>query len=590
VNLHPQLTPWAPWLSLFEPELAQAVGDLLLRLAPMLGPLTRVAARQQVEPGGVGDIVQRGSYERLLLTEWAYADVAPEEFVRRAANNELLFTGPEPSTSQRPLRSVALFDAGPLQLGEPRLVHIAMFILLARRAQLAGAEFVWGWLHKPGELHDMGGKDAMTALLGGRTLLAADETMLGKWSQALGTQQDDCWLVGAQASVCPPQARQRVGIERMLLEEGLEVTLLQKGARRQVTLKLPAQDTCIRVLRHPFDRGLPAATTQGAQLKPSLKYPPRFSRHSSCLAVTMIDGRTTMYRVPQRPREKPGKARVVNKAQGEILAAGLYKHCQGTLVLEQGKLTFRDFPGHLFNRKAGPVDRPDMQQFSAPPGGGRLLEAYHFSGDRGDCEWVYVLDYGGRLVCWKRTSGQEIETHFEVVSESVVGAWQFGKTLRYAYVDETTQDTFVVDLTPAGDERVIYDVWGEAALRACFALHLYAFQEANGEGRWRVGVDGEWAQTVIDDQGEVLGCIDTKLETFPGLLVLSKNRFRIDFRARNAHHVLITMREPAAKVSFDPLSRRVAWIGAKSNTLTVQCIDDDVPLLTVVPLGETHGE
>ena len=31
MNLHPQLTPWAPWLSLFNPELVQPVGDLLVK-------------------------------------------------------------------------------------------------------------------------------------------------------------------------------------------------------------------------------------------------------------------------------------------------------------------------------------------------------------------------------------------------------------------------------------------------------------------------------------------------------------------------------------------------------------------------------
>lgn len=590
MNLHPQLAPWVAWLTLFQPDLVQPVGDVLLRLAPMVGPLTRVSARRQVEPGGVGDIVQRGNYERLLLTEWAYAEVAPEEFVRRAANNELLFTGPEPSTSQRPLRSIALFDAGPLQLGEARLVHIAMFILLARRAQLAGAEFLWGWLHKPGELQDTGGEAAITALLGGRTLLAADEAMQREWSQVLGAQLDDCWLVGAHDSVCPPQARHRVSVERMLQEAELQVALSQKGACRELQLKLPAQDACIRLLRHPFERAAPKATVRGTRLKPSLKYPPRFSSYASWLAVTMIDGRTTFYRVPQRPGAEPGKPRLVNKAKGDILAVGVYKNCQGVLVLEQGKLAFRDFPGHLFSRKTGTVERPDMRQFSAPPGGGRLLPAFHFSAERSNREWVYVLDYGGRLVCWQRTAAREIETRFEVVSENVVGAWQFGKTLRYAFADRTTLETVVIHLSPSSGERLVQKGWHETVLRACFAPQLYAFQMASGESEWIVGQEGEWASTVIDDQGEVLGCIDTNLESFPGLLVLSRNRLRIDFCARNAHHVLITLREPAAKVSFDPISRRLAWIGAKSNTLTVQSIDDDVPLLTVVPLEEDRGE
>ncbi len=45
--------------------------------------------------------------------------------------------GRNPPTAKTSLRSVALFDAGPAQLGEPRLAHLALFILLARRAELA---------------------------------------------------------------------------------------------------------------------------------------------------------------------------------------------------------------------------------------------------------------------------------------------------------------------------------------------------------------------------------------------------------------------------------------------------------------------
>jgi hypothetical protein len=586
MTLHPQLTPWAPWLSLFAPDLVQTIGNQLLRLGPMLGPLTRVSARQQVEPGGIGDIVQRGNYERLLLTEWAYAEVAPDEFVRRAANNELLFTGPEPSTSQRPLRSIALFDAGPLQLGEARLVHIAMFILLARRAQLAGAEFLWGWLHRPGELHDTAGESALKALLDGRTWSVADQAARAQWSQALGAQPDDCWLIGAAASMGPQQARHRVSVERMLLEERLQVSLLQKGLLREVKLDLPPQDACIRVLRHPFARHKRQVATQTTQLKPSLKYPPRFSSHASWLAVSLIDGRTAFHRVPQQPGGQAGKARVVNKAKGEVLAIGVYKNCQGMLLADQGKLLFRDFPGYLFNRNTVPVERPPASEFSAPPGSGRYLDAFFFSGNHH--EWVYVLDYGGRLVCWRRANQQDMKTHFEVVADNVVGAWQFGKSLRYAYVDQPKGETVVVQLLPATEERSVLNGWSDVALEACFAPELYALRGADRGGSWVVGNHGEWARTVIDDGSEVLGCIDTRLESFPGLLTLSKNRFRIDFRARNAHHVLISLREPAARVRFDPVSRRLAWIGAQSNTLMVQSIDQDEPLLTVVPLGAGH--
>jgi hypothetical protein len=40
--------------------------------------------------------------------------------------------------------SLALFDAGPSQLGSPRIAHIAALIVLANRADSAGSSFTWG--------------------------------------------------------------------------------------------------------------------------------------------------------------------------------------------------------------------------------------------------------------------------------------------------------------------------------------------------------------------------------------------------------------------------------------------------------------
>ena len=39
---------------------------------------------------------------------------------------------------------VLLFDTGPLQLGAPRLAHLALWIAHTRRAELVGARLLWG--------------------------------------------------------------------------------------------------------------------------------------------------------------------------------------------------------------------------------------------------------------------------------------------------------------------------------------------------------------------------------------------------------------------------------------------------------------
>src|SRR5688500_5377044 len=89
------LQPWREWLDWFEPTLASALGELILRLDQLAGRSRSRAMRGRVEPDGVDDVRQRGPYERLLLSEWALADALPEEFIRRAANNEHLFLSPK---------------------------------------------------------------------------------------------------------------------------------------------------------------------------------------------------------------------------------------------------------------------------------------------------------------------------------------------------------------------------------------------------------------------------------------------------------------------------------------------------------------
>ena len=55
------------------------------------------------EPDGYAQLSRRGPFDRLLLTQWALLDVVPEELLRRAASNELLFhelARKEPKTNQ----------------------------------------------------------------------------------------------------------------------------------------------------------------------------------------------------------------------------------------------------------------------------------------------------------------------------------------------------------------------------------------------------------------------------------------------------------------------------------------------------------
>ena len=154
MQLPEALQPWRQWLEWFAPQHLPLFADLLGRLNPVLGPLR---GRQQggvPEPDGVGDLQRRGPYERLLSSEWLLADEVPDEFMRRAVGGEHMFLAPQYRAREANRLIVVLFDAGPLQWGAARLVHIALLMLLARRAEEAGAQLRWGILQGAPLLHE----------------------------------------------------------------------------------------------------------------------------------------------------------------------------------------------------------------------------------------------------------------------------------------------------------------------------------------------------------------------------------------------------------------------------------------------------
>lgn len=113
----------------------------------LLRPLIEAAATpsflERTQPIGVGGLSRRGDFSRLSMSDWLWAEAEPLEFMRRAAMHELLFLAPEPERVPNKPEMVLLFDTGPLQLGAPRLAHLALWIALARRAERVGATLYW---------------------------------------------------------------------------------------------------------------------------------------------------------------------------------------------------------------------------------------------------------------------------------------------------------------------------------------------------------------------------------------------------------------------------------------------------------------
>ena len=592
-SLPTALEPWAPWLTLFPPDLAPAVGALLLRLHPLVGKLSTATLERGADPAGIGNIVRRGQYERLLMTQWVYADAEPDEFLRRAASGELLFSGPEPAVHQRSLHSVVLFDAGPSQLGEPRLAHLALFILLARRAQQAGARFSWGIWQLPGILSEDTEKEGLRKLIQSRTLHAAPANAREQWQTRLGGDLADCWLIGV-AGEAPRQARERVAIRRALCGNHLNVSLRQRHDYRTVQLELPDAPTGVRLLRKPFAPRAPAGVIHHHGHQPSRAQAPRFASGGNLVCAPQLNGGAIVYHVPQSASVKPGKPRIISAPKhGAILAAGVFKPALSCITSAGGTLGFHNFPGPLFSSKPIMCDRPPLEQFHAPPGMGRWLQTFYLLANHNvNCyEHVVVLDTKRRLVCWQAAPAASHKVastvSFRAVLDNVIGADQLGDSLYIGCADGDGVQLYHwhrQNATPYKMQRIAQQGSRllHGALKGEHAGHsgnLLALK--TGPSRWWVGSHAMGEAMDIDDNAAVLGVAISEKHPKPGLVVLHPGRYRIELRVGHLRYTLATSPEAIQQASMDPASARIAWITAKSSTLVVRHIDDEQPLLQI---------
>jgi len=273
VHLPTALAPWARELSALPLDLACVLGAWLPRLDQAIGPLRAVAGRPTDEPNGYDGLARRGTFERLLASEWAIGALHPLEFLRRAAEAEHAFLRVARATHVADRAVRVLFDAGPMQLGAPRLVHLAIGVVLARRARAARARFAWGTLqHEPkGFREDAHGID-LRALLDRRAASAATSSMMEEWrarrrredrDSSLDPDAGELWLVGGHDL---RHTEGGAGLGWIAVEEPLEVDagFLRIALRRRpggrassavfpLELVLPPSEERVLLLRGTFE-------------------------------------------------------------------------------------------------------------------------------------------------------------------------------------------------------------------------------------------------------------------------------------------------------------------------------------------------
>jgi hypothetical protein len=319
------LAPWAAPLAPFAPDLALSLGGLARRIAGALGPLpARPAAGG--EPDGVGGLSRRGPYERLLLTEWLLADALPDEFIRRAAAGEHLFLEHARRARGAGRRAVALLDAGPDQLGTPRVAQLAILVVLAARAAVRRATFAWGVAQDPGRTLREGFDEAgVRAFLEARAAFPPATEALEAWRGALPAPaaRDDLWAIGGPGMLraAPPGAA-RLAVEEVVEPGPRRVRLALEAAgiaQRELVLDLPPDPICVRLLRDPFRTAVAAPVRGPARIHPELGI--LFSQNGRRLAVAAAEGDDALdVHVPSSPAERSGRVRRLAHARA---AAGI---------------------------------------------------------------------------------------------------------------------------------------------------------------------------------------------------------------------------------------------------------------------------
>lgn len=345
------LSPWASSLALFPREVALALAPLVQRLHALLGE-GGGAAGATGEPDGYDGIARRGPYERLLATEWLLHAELPEEFLRRVAAGEHSFLKLARRPPRAGRRAAVLFDAGPDQLGGPRMAHLAALVVLAARLERSKGTLSWGVLQDESVTLETGLTRAkVEALLGARSARPVSKGDVLAWLGAEGTAGlSELWLVGAE-DLRPEGARLRTSM--LVVAEGLSpaerllhVSALVSGSRRpaEVTLELPSERACVRILRDPFGTAVspPAAPAATRARTPAVTPDPAaglvISGNGRRLYVRGAGGELLIFVVPNSPRAPVPPLAVFNPPDGQsVLAAGTLRERFRTVVVCGGR-------------------------------------------------------------------------------------------------------------------------------------------------------------------------------------------------------------------------------------------------------------
>lgn len=600
MDLPRPLAPWGSYLSIFPRDLALSLGPVLQRLSSAVGPLKVRRSSGEGEADGFDGLTRRGSYERLLASEWLLADEAPDEFMRRAVTGEHIFlrvNHPAPGGSRV---SVAIFDAGPGQLGSPRIAQLAALIVLARRAEAAGVRFAWGILQDPeGPLFSEVTEAGVLRLLQARTPHEASDEQVQAWRDRMRAwkELDDLWIVGPPRLGGMPTTRGASvlqvwdTLDPEMRRVAVKVRRGQGTTPAEVSLELPEDAACVRLLRDPFAASAAAPRHLAPALVPVSNL--IFAANASKLFARAAGGGLVGFPIPNSPRADAGAPRHYDPRPGAPpVAVGVAGKRVAVATSQEGVLVpwYYQKRGGASPGAAWPSDADALFRDALPGDVQPILQPLLTVGGHS-----FVLDAEGALYRMEEMSaagaGRALVRLAERVTAVAVVAGQLAFVepasaagpARIATVAGSAPPATAVTLEGVGESAVFGAFFGYGG-RLAHPEHGLAAIEHSG-GQWEL-LSSRGRPFLIPFAGtRVVGVARDAQRGEPGLLLLEEDR-----RTLLLAGLSWTRKLPPAAAEITHVTASSAAPHYACTTLSGEIVmssfDHDAPLFRLIPEGE----
>lgn len=496
------LAPWRAWLAPLADDVQAWLGAALLQLQRLLPAPGAAMEQPQGEFAGYRGISRRGLPERLLATEWLYATELPDEFLRRYGSGESLHLDPALEDPAAERLQLVLFDSGPVQLGACRLAHLALWVLLAQRADALRQRWAFASLGAdPAGLCERSDLDGWRRLLTARTAALVDDSQLARWSARLA-ELKPCvvWLIGAPDTPTPTRPA-LTRLERLHIAELPRLddrALLVENDRARITLPLPPARLAARLLRDPL-ASAPAPTairTMDSKLWSGLPDLPLrhrvlFSGDGHRMLVRLADDRSVLQLVPNAPRATLPDGRLLTTS-ADTLAVRINK--RSISELRRGE----DGTWQLLRALGlpGPTTVPQPDSGEGMPVGQRWLSLWRCGAQ------LLLLDAQGTLRQFQLAPGGGIKHAVLAVQVLSVDVREEAGT--FSYVASSTESTRLCTDHGRSPQQLP---------RAMRALHRgeSLFLKSSDQDWWTLGADHAGLHFRLAPEEQVIGCWKQKL-------------------------------------------------------------------------------